>query len=115
MDSEISTQTGATIEIEDDGTIFVTSENADNAKKAISWIKGMTREAKMGEEFEGKVVKMMDFGAFVELFPGQDGLLHISEFEGKKDAIRQGDMINVKVKRVDDNGKISLSLIKKSA
>ena len=113
--NEISTQTGATIEIEDDGTIFVTSENADNAKKAISWIKGMTREAKMGEEFEGKVVKMMDFGAFVELFPGQDGLLHISEFEGKKDAIRQGDMINVKVKRVDDNGKISLSLIKKSA
>jgi polyribonucleotide nucleotidyltransferase len=113
--NEITTQTGATVEIEDDGTIFVTSDNADNAKKAISWIKSMTREAKLGEEFEGKVVKMMEFGAFVELFSGQDGLLHISEFEGGKDVIRQGDIVNVKVKRVDDNGKISLSLIKISA
>lgn len=110
--NEITAQTGATVEIEDDGTVFVTSENADNAKRAISWIKSMTREAKIGEEFEGKVVKIMEFGAFVELFPGQDGLLHVSEFGEKKDSIRQGDMINVKVKRVDDNGKISLSLIK---
>jgi polyribonucleotide nucleotidyltransferase len=112
--NEISTQTGATIEIEEDGTVFVTCENADNAKKAISWIKSMTREAKIGEEFEGRVVKLMEFGAFVELFPGQDGLLHVSEFGDKKDAIRQDEIIHVKVKRVDDNGKISLSLIKKA-
>jgi len=115
--NEITTQTGATVEIEDDGTIFVTSENADNAKKAISWIKSMTREAKIGEEFEGRVVKVMEFGAFIELFPGQDGLLHVSELGEKRvdkveDVIRQGDVVHVKVKRVDDNGKISLSLIK---
>jgi polyribonucleotide nucleotidyltransferase len=114
--NEITEQTGATIEIEDDGTIFVTSENADNAKKAISWIKSMTREAKLGEEFQGKVVKTAEFGAFVELFPGQDGLLHISELGAKRvekveDVVRQGDIVHVKVKKIDDNGKIGLSLI----
>jgi len=121
--NEISTETGATIEIEDDGTVFVTSENADNAKRAISRIKSMTREAKLDEEFEGRVVKVMDFGAFVELFPGQDGLLHISELSSREagqakrierveDVIRQGDIVHVKVKKIDDNGKISLGLIK---
>jgi len=114
--NEISTETGATIEIEDDGTVFVTSENADGAREAIGKIKAMTREAKLGEEFEGRVVKIMDFGAFVELFSGQDGLLHISELSNKRvekveDVIRQGDMVRVKVKRIEDNGKISLSLI----
>ncbi|HUT96133.1 MAG TPA: polyribonucleotide nucleotidyltransferase [Candidatus Paceibacterota bacterium] len=114
--NEITEQTGATIEIEDDGTIFVTSESADNAKKAISWIKSMTREAKLGEEFQGKVVKTAEFGAFVELFPGQDGLLHISELGAKRvekveDVVRQGDIVHVKVKKIDDNGKIGLSLI----
>jgi len=115
--NELSTETGATIEIEEDGTIFVTSDNADGAKQAISRIKSMTREAKAGEEFEGKVVKIMDFGAFIELFSGQDGLLHISELSTTKridkveDVIRQGDIVRVKVKRVEDNGKISLSLI----
>lgn len=114
--NEISTETGAVIEIENDGTIFVTSENADGAKEAIGRIKAMTREAKSGEEFDGKVVKIMDFGAFIELFPGQDGLLHISELSNKRvekveDVIRQGDMVRVKVKRVEDNGKISLTLI----
>jgi polyribonucleotide nucleotidyltransferase len=114
--NEISAETGAIIEIEDDGTVFVTSENADGAKEAIGRIKAMTREAKIGEEFEGRVVKIMDFGAFVELFSGQDGLLHISELSNKRvekveDVIRQGDMVRVKVKRIEDNGKISLSLI----
>jgi polyribonucleotide nucleotidyltransferase len=115
--NEISSETGAIIEIEDDGTVFVTAENADGAKEAIGRIKAMTREAKSGEEFEGKVVKIMDFGAFIELFPGQDGLLHISELSTTKridkveDVIRQGDIVRVKVKRVEDNGKISLSLI----
>ncbi|HNU96663.1 MAG TPA: polyribonucleotide nucleotidyltransferase [Candidatus Portnoybacteria bacterium] len=105
--NEISAETGAIIEIEDDGTVFVTSENADGAKEAIGRIKAMTREAKIGEEFEGRVVKIMDFGAFVELFSGQDGLLHISELSNKRvekveDVIRQGDMVRVKVKRIED-------------
>ena len=115
--NEITTDTGATVDIEDDGTVFVTCENADNAKKAISWIKSLTREAKIGEIFDGKVVKTTEFGAFIELFPGQDGLLHISELGPKRvekveDVIRQGDIVNVKVKKVDENGKISLTLIK---
>jgi len=116
--NEITTETGATVEIEDDGTVFVTSENADNAKKAISWIKSLTREAKIGEEYEGKVVKTTEFGAFVELWPGQDGLLHISELSNKRvdkveDVVRQGDVVKVKVKKIDENNKIGLGLVKR--
>ncbi|MFH1129431.1 MAG: polyribonucleotide nucleotidyltransferase [Patescibacteria group bacterium] len=115
--NELSTETGATIEIEEDGTIFVTCNDADGAKRAINRIESMTREAKVDEEFEGTVVKVMEFGAFVELFPGQDGLLHISELSNKRvdrveDIVRQGDIVHVKVKKVDDSGKISLGLIK---
>jgi len=117
--NEITSETGATVEIEDDGTVFVTSENADNAKRAIAWIKSLTREAKIGEEYEGKVVKTMDFGAFIELWPGQDGLLHISELGSKskriervEEVVRQGDIVGVRVKKIDENGKIGLELIK---
>jgi len=121
--NEITADTGATIDIEDDGTIFVTCENADNAKKAISWIKSLTREAKIDEIFQGRVVKTTEFGAFVELFPGQDGLLHISELASREagqakrverveDVIRQGDIVEVKVKKIDENNKIGLKLIK---
>jgi polyribonucleotide nucleotidyltransferase len=115
--NEITTETGATVEIEDDGTVYVASENADNAKKAISWIKSLTREAKIGEEYQGKVVKTTEFGAFVELWPGQDGLLHISELSTKRigkveDVLRQGDIVLVKVKKIDENGKIGLGLVK---
>jgi len=117
--NEITSETGATVEIEDDGTVFVTSENADNAKRAIAWIKSLTREAKIGEEYEGKIVKTMDFGAFIELWPGQDGLLHISELSSKskrvervEEVVRQGDIVNVRVKKIDENGKIGLELIK---
>ena len=116
--NEITTETGAVVDIEDDGTVFVTCENADNAKKAISWIKSLTREAKIGEEYEGKVVKTTEFGAFVELWPGQDGLLHISELSDKRvdkveDVVRQGDMVKVKVKKIDENSKIGLGLVKR--
>ena len=121
--NEITAETGATVDIEDDGTVFVTCENADNAKKAISWIKSLTKEAKLGELYDGKVVKTTEFGAFVELFPGQDGLLHISELASREagqagrigkveDVLRQGDIVTVKVKKIDENGKIGLGLVK---
>lgn len=114
---EITDETGATIDIEDDGRIFITSDDAEMAKKAIGRIKTLTREVKLGEAFQGKVVKITDFGAFVELYPKQEGLLHISELGQKvrrvEDVLRQKDLVNVKVKRIDENGKISLELEKK--
>ncbi|OGZ32583.1 MAG: polyribonucleotide nucleotidyltransferase [Candidatus Portnoybacteria bacterium RBG_13_40_8] len=115
--NEIVAETGAAIDIEDDGRVFVTSENAELAKKAIGKIKTLTREVKVGEIFQGKVVKITDFGAFIELYPKQDGLLHISELghqiKNVEDVIREGDVIDVKVKKIDANGKVGLALEKK--
>jgi len=120
MINKIIDETGATIDIDDDGTVFVASEKAEGAEKAIAWIKSLTRELKTGEIFQGKVVKITDFGAFIELLPGQDGLLHISELapHGKKiksveDLIHRGDIITVRIKNIDESGKISLALFKK--
>jgi len=114
----ITDETGADIDIEDDGQVFVTCDDADGAKKAIGMIKNLTREIKAGEIFQGKIVKIAEFGAFVELAPGQDGLLHISEFgpgrvKSVEDVAKTGDILSVNVKKVDDNGKISLELAKK--
>ena len=118
--NKIIDETGAEIDIEDDGTVFVTSDKADSAQKAIDWIKSLTRELKAGEIFQGKVVKITDFGAFVELIPGQDGLLHISELAppGKKiksveDAVHRGDTITVRIKNIDELGRINLALFRK--
>lgn len=118
--NKIIDETGASIDIEDDGTVFVASEQAEGGKKAITWIKSLTRELKAGEIFQGKVVKVTDFGAFVELVPGQDGLLHISELAPKEkkvknieDLIHRGDTITVKIKSIDDLGRVNLTLFKK--
>lgn len=117
--NKIIDETKATIDIEDDGTVFVTSEEAEGAGKAIDWIKSLTRELKAGEIFQGKVVKITDFGAFIELLPGQDGLLHVSELvpRGKKiksveDLIHRGDTITVRIKNIDELGRINLTLFK---
>lgn len=113
-------ETGANIDIEDDGTIFVSSDKAEGAEKAIAWIKSLTRELKAGEIFQGKVVKITDFGAFVELLPGKDGLLHISELSSKdkqikktEDVVNRGDVVTVRIKNIDDLGRINLALFKK--
>ncbi|MFZ5559560.1 MAG: polyribonucleotide nucleotidyltransferase [Patescibacteria group bacterium] len=115
--NEITAETGATIDIEEDGHVFITCDDAEMAKKAIGKIKTLTREVKIGEIFQGRVVKITDFGAFVELYPKQEALLHISELGPKvkkvEDVLRQGDLVNVRVKRIDETGKISLALGKK--
>ena len=113
--NEIIAQTGVNIDIEDSGLVFVTSEKEEGAKKAIEWINNLTREVKVGEIFEGVVVKIMDFGAFVEIFPNQDGLVHISEISDKRidkvsDVLKVGDTVRVKVKRIDDTGRVSLTM-----
>ncbi len=113
--NEIIAQTGVNIDIEDSGLVFVTSEKEEGAKKAIEWINNLTREVKAGEIFEGVVVKIMDFGAFVKLFPNQDGLVHISEISDKRiekisDVLKIGDMVKVKVKKIDEQGRVSLTM-----
>lgn len=113
--NDIIEQTGAQIDIEDDGTVFITSENEDGMKKAMSLIKQVTRELKPGELLEGKVTRILDFGAFVEVGPRQEGLIHISELapwhvERVTDIVNIGDVVPVRVRNIDEQGRINLSL-----
>jgi len=107
------------IDIEQSGLIYVSGEKEENVIQAIEKIKNITKEAKIGEIYEGKVVKIMDFGAFVEIFPNQDGLVHISQLAPYRvnkveDIVKLNDIISVKVNSIDDQGKISLSLVNKN-
>jgi polyribonucleotide nucleotidyltransferase len=106
--------TGVTIDVEDDGTVVVASANEDSAQEAVRMIRDLTQEAEIGQIYLGTVRKIMDFGAFVEIFPGTDGLLHISQISDKRvnkvtDEVQEGDKILVKVLEVDRNGRIKLS------
>ncbi|MBT4722471.1 polyribonucleotide nucleotidyltransferase [Candidatus Falkowbacteria bacterium] len=117
--NEIIDTTGVQIDIEDDGTVMITSTNERGSEDAIEWIQNLTKEAKVGEVYEGTVVKIMDFGAFVEIFPGTDGMVHISEITDKERVedvnkyLEEGQAVKVKVLKVDaGSGKISLSIKK---
>jgi len=104
---------GATIEVEEDGTVRIYSEDVEVAAAIKSQIEGLTATAEVGKEYYGKVAKITDFGAFVTLFPGTDGLLHISQIaEGRvqrvEDHVKEGDIIRVKVHAIDERGKIDL-------
>jgi len=106
---------GASIDIEDSGRIFVTAEKEVAARKAVEWIKNITREAKVGETFQGRVTRILNFGAFVEIFPGQEGMVHISQLapyhvDKVEDIVKIGDIIPVKVISIDEQGRINLSL-----
>ena len=113
--NEIIEQTGVLIDIEEDGTIFVTAEKPEAGAKAVEWIENITREVKVGEIFQGKVKRIMAFGAFVEILPGQEGMIHISRLADHhvnkvEDVVKIGDMVPVKVIKIDDMGRIDLSL-----
>ncbi|MBI2676753.1 MAG: polyribonucleotide nucleotidyltransferase [Candidatus Yanofskybacteria bacterium] len=117
MINEIIDKTGVQIDIEDDGSVFITSDSAEGMKKAILWIEDITYEAKPGDEFDGKVVKIMDFGAFVEFKPGQDGMVHVSEISNEhirrpSDVLKIGQSVHVRVKNIDEYGRINLSMKK---
>ncbi|OAN50188.1 polyribonucleotide nucleotidyltransferase [Paramagnetospirillum marisnigri] len=112
---EICEQTGAKIDIDDDGTIKVASVDADAAQRAIDWIRGIVAEPELGVIYNGKVVKVVDFGAFVNFLGSRDGLVHISELSRDRvakvaDVLKQGDVVKVKVLGFDDRGKVKLSM-----
>ncbi len=108
-------QTGATVDVEDDGRVFIATSDGDAAKQAVLMVESLTREAKVGDVFLGKVVRIMPYGAFVNILPGKDGMVHVSELaEGRvatvEDVVQIGDEVNVMVIDVDPvNNKISLS------
>lgn len=115
MINKIIAETGVAIDIEDDGRVCVTSTDAGGMEKAVQWIKDLTREVVAGEILEGTVVRLEDFGAFVQVLPGQDGLVHVSEIAWERtnrpsDVLKIGDKVRVQVKEIDNLGRINLSM-----
>lgn len=107
-------ETGVKIDVEDDGSVYIASTDAESSRRAAQIIEGLTEEAQIGKIYLGKVVRTTDFGAFVEILPGQDGLVHISQLADYKppsveDVVRVGDEIMVMVIDIDRDGKIKLS------
>ena len=112
---EIVEKTGAKIDIQDDGTIKIASAKAESIKAAINWIKSIASEPEVGHVYDGTVVKVMDFGAFVNFFGAKDGLVHISQLAPRRvqkttDVVKEGDKVKVKLLGFDERGKVRLSM-----
>jgi polyribonucleotide nucleotidyltransferase len=111
---EIISCSGSRIDVDDEGKVVISSPDEESARIALDMIDEIVKEAEIGKLYKGKVRKIMDFGAFVEILPGTDGLIHISQLDKTRvnkvtDILKEGDEVMVKVLDVDDNGRISLS------
>ncbi|MBI4812744.1 polyribonucleotide nucleotidyltransferase [Candidatus Falkowbacteria bacterium] len=108
--------TGVQIDIEDDGSVFVTGMDAEKSKQAVDWIQSIVKVLEPGEVYTGKVVRLLDFGAFIEVLPGKDGMVHVSKMApyrvGKpSDLLAIGDTVTVKVDELDDQGRVNLTML----
>lgn len=115
MIKSIIASTGAQVDVEDDGSVSISAVDEEAVQKAVEWIEGLTHEVKPGEEYEGTVKRMMNFGAFVEILPGKEGLVHVSEMstdyvQDPADVVEIGQKVKVRVKEIDDMGRINLSM-----
>ena len=114
---EIGDEFDVEIEVEDSGRVFVTGSKKDNVARAVEKIRGITQEVEVGKIYQGKVKRIFDFGAMIEIFPGQEGLCHISQFvpyriNNVREVVKVGDMIPVKVIEIDEQGRTNLSALK---
>lgn len=113
--NKITAETGAEIDIKDDGLITVAASDTKNIDRAIEWIKSLTEEPEVGRIYEGKVVSIKDFGAFINILPGTDGMVHISQLSDQRverveDVLTEGEIVKVKLTGIDERGRLSLSL-----
>lgn len=113
--NKITAETGAEIDIKDDGLITVAAADTAKIEKALNWIKSLTEEPEVGRIYEGKVVSIKDFGAFVNIMPGIDGMVHISQLSNERvgkveDVLHEGQMVRVKLIGIDERGRLSLSI-----
>jgi len=111
----ITEETGATVDIENDGTVRIASVDAQSGREAQRRIELITAEVEVGAVYEGRVARIMDFGAFVTILPGKDGLVHISQISDERvervsDKLSEGDIVRVKVLEVDRQGRVRLSM-----
>ncbi|MFZ4602902.1 MAG: polyribonucleotide nucleotidyltransferase [Caulobacterales bacterium] len=115
MIREITEKTQCKIDINDDGTVRIASPNQENIEAAVKWVKSLTSEAEVGQIYDGKVVKVVEFGAFVNFFGAKDGLVHVSQMKNERvakpgDVVKEGDIVKVKLLGFDDRGKVRLSM-----
>lgn len=113
--NKITSETGAEVDIKDNGLITISSNDSESIQKALVWVKSLVEEPEVGKIYEGKVVKIMDFGAFVNIMPGIDGMVHISQLADKRvekvtDIVKEGDTVKVKLIGIDDRGRLTLSM-----
>lgn len=113
--NKITAETGSMIDIKDDGLITVAGTDAAGIERALEWIRGLTEEPEVGKIYEGKVVTIKDFGAFVNIMPGTDGMVHISQLskervERVEDVLHEGQVVKVKLTGIDERGRLSLSI-----
>ena len=113
--NKITAETGAMIDIKDDGLITVASNDADSIERALEWIRGLTEEPEVGKIYTGKVVSIKDFGAFVNIMPGTDGMVHISQLSNERvenvtDVLSEGQMVKVLLNGIDERGRLSLTM-----
>ena len=116
--NKIIEDTGVKIDITDDGTVFIATSDSEMAEKAKKTILAIAKDPEVGEEYTGKVVRILDFGAFVEIAPGKDGMIHISKLSKERvekvtDVVNVDDVVTVKVIKIDEKGRIDLRLVKK--
>jgi polyribonucleotide nucleotidyltransferase len=116
MINKITTETGAEVNIEDNGLVTIAGTDPEKIAKALEWIKGLTEEPEVGKIYNGTVVTIKDFGAFVNIMPGIDGMLHISQISTKRlktveEVLHVGDKVRVRLVAIDDKGRLSLSML----
>lgn len=114
--NKITTETGATVDIDDDGLVTISANDPSAIQKAADWVRSLVEEPEVGKIYNGKVVTIKDFGAFVNILPGVDGMLHISQMADKRvakveDVLHVGDEVRVKLTAIDDKGRLSLSML----
>ena len=113
--NKITSETGAEVDIKEDGLITIASPNGESIEKALNWIKSLVEEPEVGKIYQGKVVSIKDFGAFVNVLPGIDGMLHISQLSDKRvgkvtDVLKEGQTVRVKLTEIDNRGRLSLTM-----
>lgn len=116
MIRNIIAQTGATVDVEDDGSVTITGVDEEKVKKAVEWVKGLTTAVLPGQMFEGEVKRILPFGAFVEITPGREGMVHVSKMAERfvkdpEEIVKIGDKVKVKVVEVDERGRINLTML----
>jgi len=113
---KIIAETGATVEVEDDGSVSISAPDQESVTKAVAWVESLVKEVKAGEIYEGTVARIQPFGAFVEILPGKDGLVHVSRMSTEfvndpNDFVKLGQKVQVRVTEIDDLGRINLSMV----